>query len=74
MTKRILVVYYTRSGITRKIAGLIHQEIGGIVREIEPEVPYPSSYNEVVEQAKTEIRAGYRPALQSTVDDVDRYV
>jgi flavodoxin len=62
MAENILIAYFSRSGNTRKIANLIHQEIGGTLHEIQPEVPYPNSHNAVVEQAKKEIRAGYLPA------------
>ena len=73
MAEQILVVYFSRSGNTRKIAGLIHLEVGGTIHEIEPEVPYPNSYDAVVDQAEKEIRAGYKPALRSTLDDVESY-
>ena len=73
MAEHILVVYFSRSGNTRKIANLIHQEVGGIIHEIRPEVPYPNSYNAVVDQAEKEIQAGYKPALQSTLDHIESY-
>jgi flavodoxin len=47
--------------------------VGGTIHEIQPEVPYPSSYDEVVDQAEKEIEAGYKPALRSTVDRVASY-
>ena len=68
-----IVVYFSRTGNTRRIATLIHQEVGGAIHEIEPQVPYPSSYNAVVDQAREEIQAGYKPALRSTLDHVDSY-
>jgi flavodoxin len=73
MAEHILIVYYSRSGNTRKIANLIHQEVGGTIHEIQPEVPYPDSYNAVLDQAKKEIQAGYKPALQSTLDHIESY-
>ena len=73
MAEHILVVYFSHSGNTRKIANLIHQEVGGIIHEIQPEVPYPNSYNAVVDQAEKEIQAGYKPALQSTLDHIESY-
>lgn len=71
--EHILIVYFSRSGNTRRIAELIHQEVGGTLHEILPEVPYPSAYDAVVEQAKVEIQAGYKPALRSTLDDIEAY-
>jgi flavodoxin len=73
MAEHILIVYYSRSGNTRAIANLIHREVGGTIHEIQPEVPYPSSYNAAVDQAKKEIPAGYRPALRSTLAQVESY-
>jgi flavodoxin len=73
MAEHILIVYYSRSGNTRKIANLIQQEVGGTMHEIRPVAPYPDSYNATVDQAKKEIRAGYKPALQSALDDVESY-
>lgn len=73
MTEHILVVFFSHSGNTRKIADLIHQEVGGTSHEILPVVPYPNSYKAVVEQAKKEIQAGHKPALQSTLDHIELY-
>jgi flavodoxin len=73
MPGHILVVYYSRSGNTRKIANLIQQEVGGTIHEIRPQDPYPSSYDAVVDQAKIEIQMGYRPALQSILDHIESY-
>ena len=73
MPGQSLVAYYSRSGNTRKIANLIHQQVGGTIHEIQPQDPYPGSYDAVVDQAKIEIASGYRPALQSTLDHVEAY-
>ena len=73
MTKKILIAYMTHSGNTRAIANIIHNVIGGITFEIQPEVPYPNSYNAVVEQAKKEIKAGYRPALKTDLNSIEAY-
>ena len=73
MAKQILIAYYSRSGNTRKIATLIHQEVGGTLHQIHPEEPYPNSYDAVVDQAKVEIQAGYKPALSSTLNHIESY-
>lgn len=69
----IIIAYYTWSGNTKKIAELIKAEAGGTLFEIRPEAGYPSSYNETVEQAKKEIRSGFRPALRSGAEDIGAY-
>ena len=43
------IAYFSRSGNTRNIAKLIHQELGGALHEIQPDAPYPKAYNAVVE-------------------------
>ena len=73
MAGQVLIAYFSRSGNTRRIAKLIHQHVGGTLHEIQPEEPYPDSYHTTVDQAKKEIQAGYRPALQSTLDHVESY-
>ena len=73
MAGPVLVAYFSRSGNTRRIANLIHQQVGGTLHEIQPEEPYPDSYNATVDQAKKEIKAGYKPALRSTLDHIESY-
>ncbi|MPM00981.1 hypothetical protein SDC9_47218 [bioreactor metagenome] len=73
MSHKSLIAYFTHSGNTRKIAGCIHNEMGGAIFDIEPETPYPNSYNAVVAQAKKEIQAGHKPALKANTDDIDPY-
>lgn len=65
MKNDILIAYYSWSGNTRTIAELIRREIGGTLFEIEPAKPYSTNYGAVVEQAKEEIRTGFRPNLES---------
>jgi flavodoxin len=73
MAGHVLVAYFSRSRNTCRIANLIHQQVGGTLHEIQPEEPYPDSYNATVDQAKKEIQAGYKPALRSTLDDIESY-
>ena len=68
MKKDILIAYYSWSGNTRKIAGLIERETGGTLFEIEPAQPYTTDYGAAVAQAKKEIEAGFRPELQAMPD------
>lgn len=72
-TASVLIVYFSRSGNTRHIANLIQQEVGGTLHELETVTAYPPAYNAVVEQAKREIRAGYRPPLRATLEDIEAY-
>ncbi|MCS2169884.1 flavodoxin [Scandinavium sp. TWS1a] len=70
---RILVAYFSRSGNTRVIAGVIHRSLQTDMFEIEPATPYPVEYFQTVEKAKKEREAGIRPALKNNVADIERY-
>ncbi len=69
----MLIVYYSYSGNTRKVARAIHGSIGGDLFEVEPLESYPGNYNAVVEQARKELHSGYRPELKTVVGDISRY-
>jgi flavodoxin len=73
VVESVLIAYFSRSGNTRKIANLIHQQVGGTLHGIQPEKPYPDSYNATVDQEKKEIKAGHKPALRPTLDDIESY-
>lgn len=65
---KILVVYYTHSQNTAKLAESIAKEVKGDRVALIPEVEYPRDYNTVVKQAKKEIKDNYRPALKTKLD------
>jgi flavodoxin len=69
----ILVAYFSRSGNTRVIANQIHESVGGDIFEIAPVDPYPSDYDQVVEQAGKELREQYRPKLKTKVENMESY-
>jgi flavodoxin len=73
MNQKILIVYYSWSGNTRKIAEIIHKYVDGTIIEILPEKPYPKSYNDTVQQAKKEIREGYKPPIKNKIENIDEY-
>lgn len=70
---RTLVVYFSRSGNTRVIAGVIHRSLTTDLFEIEPGTPYPEDYFQTVEQAKQERAHGTLPALKNNIGDFARY-
>lgn len=65
-----LILFYSHSGNTRRVAQTIAKQIDGNCCEILPQVPYPTAYQAVVEQAKEEIRAGFLPDLQPLTLDM----
>jgi len=70
---RILVVYFSRSGNTRVIAGLIQRGLQADLFEIRPSTPYPEDYLETVEQAREERDSGFEPALEARIGDLADY-
>lgn len=69
----VLVAYFSRSGNTRVIAGVIHRNLNTDLFEIEPATPYPEDYFQTVEQAKNEREQGVKPALKNSIADISRY-
>ena len=70
---RTLVAYFSRSGNTRVVAGLIHRARGTDLFEIRPARPYPEDYEQTVEQARKESESGYRPPLEAKASAIASY-
>jgi len=68
-----LAAYFSRSGNTRVIAGVISRTLGAALFEIEPASPYPADYLETVKQAQQERDRNYEPALKATISDIAGY-
>lgn len=60
---RPLIVSYSYSGNTNRIAQKLQAATGGDWCEIHPWQLYPMAFPELLEQAKREIQAGYYPRL-----------
>lgn len=70
---RALVAYFSRSGNTRVIAGLIHRALNTDLFEIQPATPYPEDYLATVEEARQERDRGRERALAAKMEDVASY-
>lgn len=68
-----LVTYFSRSGNTRVVAGLVHRSLATDLFEIRPAVPYPEDYLQTVEQARQERDSGYEPPLEARVSNLAGY-
>lgn len=68
-----LVVYYTRTGNTRAVAGFIREQTGGDVLPLDTAAPYPEEYRALTEQAKKELESGYKPALKTPIPSLADY-
>lgn len=71
--KKVLVVYYSRSGNTKQMAGYIKEMMGGDTVELIPETPYPAEYRATTAQAKRELEADFKPALKTKVKNLKSY-
>ena len=69
----VIIAYFSWSGNTRQLAGMIQELTGGELFEIEPETPYTDDINALSGISLQEQRDDVRPALKSTVEDMDQY-
>ena len=66
-----LIVYYSYSGITRRLAEDIALITDGNLRELKPQKPYSFSYNTAVKEARAEIEKGYCPPLLKGAEPIE---
>ncbi len=70
---KILIVYYSFSGTTVRLAEEIARQTGGDLRALVPMTPYTFDFNTAARQARQEIERGYCPKLSSGLEPVDGY-
>ena len=73
MAGRLLVAYYSWSGVTDKAARKIASVVKGNTYRILPVKAYPSMYGLCVAKAGMEKASGARPELKGTLPDCSRY-
>ena len=71
--KKILVVYYSLSGITKRLAEDIALLMEADLRELLPEKPYSFNYNTAVKEIREQIDRGFTPKLMEGDEDVEKY-
>jgi flavodoxin len=70
---KTLIVYYTFSHTTEKLAEEIARQTGGDLRPLLPVTPYAFDYNTAAKQARQEIERGFCPKLVTGLEPVDGY-
>lgn len=60
-------------GNTQYVAGIIQERTGADIFRIEPLVPYPLDHKILVEQAKTEQKQAFRPAVKERIENINEY-
>ena len=72
-SKKILIVYLSRTNNTKAIAEIIQKNIGGTLVALELEKPYPEDYKATVQQVVKENETGYLPPLKTKIDSIEKY-
>lgn len=67
-SKKVLVVYLSRTNNTKLIAEFIHSKVGGKLIALELEKPYPKNYQATVQQVVRENKTGYLPPLKTKIN------
>ncbi len=70
-----LIVYYSLSGNTEKVANIIRSELkdGADIAVIETVKPYEGSYQSIVDQGHDEVRRGFCPEIKPMDIDLSAY-
>ena len=72
-SKKILIVYLSRTNNTKAIAEIIRNNVGGTLVALELEKPYPENYQATVQQIVKENETGYLPPLKTKIDSIEKY-
>ncbi len=73
MEGNILIVCYSYSGKTRRIAEMIQKQTKGRLSRIYPRQPYPADFEKLLIQVKEEIREGKEISLLPVDEKADPY-
>lgn len=70
---KTLVLYYSQTGNTQKVAELIQEKVGADIEAIVPVVPYDGDYNATIERGRVELFEGKFPEIQPLKVNVADY-
>jgi len=70
---KTLIVYYSYTDDTRKLANMIHERVGGDILEIQPLELYPDDYNAAYAQGRKEVEGRIKPQLNNNFKDISEY-
>ncbi|MBD0349626.1 MAG: flavodoxin [Flavisolibacter sp.] len=71
--KKVLIVYLSRTNNTKAVAEMIHNHVGGTLVALELQNPYPTDYQQTVQQVARENESGYLPPLKTSIDSIEKY-
>lgn len=72
-SKKILIVYLSRTKNTKAVAEIIKKNVGGTLIDLELQIPYPEDYKAQVRQVVAENERNYLPPLKTKIDSVEKY-
>ena len=74
---KVLVAYFSTSGVTAKLAKKLASAIGADLHEIKPEKPYTSAdldWRDSNSRSSVEMKdKSFRPAIANSVENMDQY-
>lgn len=74
---KVLVAYFSTSGVTAKLAERLASAIGADLHEIKPEKPYTSAdldWRDSNSRSSVEMKdKSFRPAIANSVENMDQY-
>lgn len=70
---KTLIVYYSLTSSTEKVATMLQKKIGGDIYEIEIYKTYPNVVSEVSAEAREERRTGNLPELKGELPNIEDY-
>lgn len=74
---KVLVAYFSTSGVTAKLAERLASAIGADLHEIKPEKPYTSAdldWRDSNSRSSVEMKdKSFRPTIANSVENMDRY-
>ena len=72
-SKKILIVYLSRTNNTKAVAEIIQKNVGGTLVALELEKPYPENYKQTVQQVVDENASGFLSPLKTKIDSIEKY-
>ncbi|MGS5515183.1 flavodoxin [Clostridioides difficile] len=73
MSKKNIVLYFSSSSNTKRIAEIIQKYTLADIQELFTETPYTKDYNALVKQAQQEIQKGIMPSIKKISYDLSDY-
>lgn len=72
-TNKSLVLYYSQINATRTIAELIKVKVGADIEEIKLKTPYPTDFNQTIQQCMEDMKNGTTPEIEALTVDIANY-